>query len=83
MIKEFDFESIKNKVLEQLKAGKPLLEKDGAFVLLLESILNAALKGEIDAPFCENECMSGNRRNSKMHKPVQTSTGEVTASSPP
>ena len=41
---EFDFESIKNKAIEQLKAGKPLLGKDGAFAPLLESILNAAWK---------------------------------------
>ena len=40
---EFDFESIKNKAIEQLKAGKPLLGKDGAFAPLLERILNAAL----------------------------------------
>ncbi len=40
---EFDFESIKNKAIEQLKAGKPLLGKDGTFAPLLESILNAAL----------------------------------------
>ncbi len=44
MKEEFDFESIKNKAIEQLKAGKPLLGKDGAFAPLLESILNAALK---------------------------------------
>ena len=35
---EFDFESIKNKTIEQLKASKPLLGKDGAFAPLLESI---------------------------------------------
>ena len=40
---KFDFESIKNKAIEQLKAGKPLLGKDGTFAPLLESILNAAL----------------------------------------
>lgn len=28
---EFDFESIKDKAIEQLKASKPLLGKDGAF----------------------------------------------------
>ena len=39
MKEEFDFESIKNKAIEQLKAGKPLLGKDGAFAPLLESIL--------------------------------------------
>lgn len=31
MKEEFDFESIKNKAIEQLKAGKPLLGKNGAF----------------------------------------------------
>ena len=42
----FDFESIKNKATEQLKAGKPLLGKDSAFAPppLLESILNADWK---------------------------------------
>ena len=46
MKEEFDFESIKNKAIEQLKAGKPLLGKDDAFAPLLTSILNAALEGE-------------------------------------
>ena len=62
MSEEFDFESIKNKALEQLKSGKPLLGKDGAFAPLLESILNAALEGEMDAHLSEDERMSGNRR---------------------
>lgn len=39
MKEEFDFESIKNKAIEQLKAGKPLLGKDGAFAPLLEIFL--------------------------------------------
>jgi hypothetical protein len=33
MKEESDFESIKNKSIELLKAGKPLLGKDGAFYL--------------------------------------------------
>lgn len=79
---EFDFESIKNKAIEQLKAGKPLLGKDGAFAPLLESILNAALEGEMDAHLSDEERLSGNRRNGKMQKQVQTSMGEVTVSTP-
>lgn len=82
MSEEFDFERIKNKAIEQLKAGKPLLGKDGAFAPLLESILNAALEGEMDAHLSEDERMSGNRRNGKMQKQVQTSMGEVTVSTP-
>ena len=69
MKEEFDFESIKNKAIEQLKAGKPLLGKDGAFAPLLESILNAALEGEMDAHLTEEERQMGNRRNGKMLRP--------------
>ena len=79
---EFDFESIKHKAIEQLKAGKPLLGKDGAFAPLLESILNAALEGEMDAHLTDEERQLGNRRNGKMQKQVQTPLGEVTVSTP-
>ena len=78
MKEEFDFESIKNKVIEQLKAGKPLFGKDGAFAPLLEIILNAALEGEIDAHLTEEERQMGNRRNGKMRKQIQTPSGVVT-----
>lgn len=81
-MEEFDFESIKNKALEQLKSGKPLLGKDGAFAPLLESILNAALEGEMDAHLTSEERDLGNRGNGKMHKQVQTPLGEVTVSTP-
>ena len=70
MKEEFDFESIKTKAIEQLKAGKPLLGKEGAFAPLLESILNAALEGEMDAHLTEEERQMGNRRNGKMQKQV-------------
>jgi len=82
MSEEFDFESIKNKAIAQLKSGKPLLGKDGAFAPLLESIINAALEGEMDAHLSENERQIGNRRNGKMAKQVQTALGEVTVSTP-
>jgi len=82
MKEEFDFENIKNKALEQLKSGKSLLGKDGAFAPLLESILNAALEGEMDAHLTEEERDLGNRRNGKMQKQVQTPLGEVTVSTP-
>ena len=37
-----------------------------------ESILNAALEGEMDAHLTEEERQMGNRRNGKMQKQVQT-----------
>lgn len=79
---EFNFEEIKNRALEQLKSGKSLLGKDGAFAPLLESILNAALEGEMDAHLDEAERDLGNRRNGRMSKQVQTPLGEVTVSTP-
>lgn len=82
MKEEFDFESIKNKAVEQLKSGRPLLGKDGAFAPLLKSILNAALEGEMDAYLIDAERQLGNRRSGKMQKQVQTPLGEVKVSSP-
>lgn len=82
MEQEFNFEEIKQKALEQLKSGKPLLGKDGAFAPLLESILNSALEGEMDAHLTDQERSLGNRRNGKMSKQVQTPLGEVTVSTP-
>lgn len=82
MKKEFDFESIKKKAIEQLKSGQSLLGKDGAFAPLLENILNAALEGEMDAHLDEQERLSGNRRNGHTPKHVQTPLGEVTVHTP-
>ena len=82
MKEEFNFDEIKNKALEQLKSGKSLLGKDGAFAPLLESILNAALEGKMDAHMDEAERSKGNRRNGYMTKQVQTPLGEVTVHTP-
>ncbi len=59
-----------------------MLGKDGAFAPLPESILNAALEGEMDAYLTEEERDLGNRRNGKIQRHVQTPLGEVTVSSP-
>ncbi len=82
MKEELDFEVMKAKAVEQLKAGKPLLGKDGAFAPLLESVINAVLEGEMDAHLNEAERQGGNRRNGKMQKQVRTALGEVTVSTP-
>jgi len=81
-MEEFNYKAFQAKVLEQLKSGKPLLGKDGAFAPLLENILNAALEGEMDAHMSEEERMLGNRRNGYTPKQVQTQLGEVTVHTP-
>ena len=67
---------------EQLRTGKPLFGKDGALAPMLERILNAALEGEMDAHLSNESRESGNRRNGKMSKTVQTQYGEVTVETP-
>ena len=67
---------------EQLRTGKPLFGKEGALAPMLERILNAALEGEMDAHLNEESRESGNRRNGKMSKTVQTQYGEVTVETP-
>ena len=67
---------------EQLRTGKPLFGKDGALAPMLERILNAALEGEMDAHLSDESRASGNRRNGKMPKTVQTQYGEVTVETP-
>ena len=67
---------------EQLRIGKPLFGKEGALAPMLERILNAALEGEMDAHLSEESRGSGNRRNGKMSKTVQTQYGEVTVETP-
>lgn len=81
-MEEFDYKAFQAKVLEQLKSGKPLLGKDGAFAPLLENILNAALEGEMDAHLNADERIMGNRRNGRMSKQVQTQMGEITVNTP-
>jgi len=41
---QVDYEQMKQKALEQLRSGKSLYYKDGAFTPLLKSFLNSALE---------------------------------------
>ena len=81
-MEDFDYKAMEALALEQLKSGKPLLGKGGAFAPLLEKIINAALEGEMDAHMDSEERSLGNRRNGYMSKQVQTGMGEVTVHTP-
>ena len=70
------------KAAQQLRSGEALFGKDGALAPMLERILNAALEGEMDAHLNSSDRSSGNRRNGKMSKTVQTKYGEVTVETP-
>jgi hypothetical protein len=62
-MEDFDYKAMEALAPEQLKSGKPLFGKGGAFAPLLEKILNAAPEGEMDAHMDCEERSLGNRRN--------------------
>lgn len=67
---------------EQFKVGKPLFGKDGAFHQVLEDFLNAAMKVELQNHLDATKPLSGNRRNGKMPKQLQTEYGPVELETP-
>ena len=81
-MKDFDYKAMEALAPEQLKSGKPLLGKGGAFASLLEKIINAALEGEMDAHMDCQERSLGNRRNGYTSKQAQPGMGEVTVHTP-
>jgi putative transposase len=79
---QFDYEQMKKKALEQLRSGKSLYGKGGAFAPLLKSFLDAALEAELESHLDEAERSAGNRKNGKMAKQVRTSDGTITVNTP-
>ena len=73
----FDYELAKQKVKEQLRSGKSLFSKGGAFAPLLEDIITEMLEGELDAHLDEEERRGGNRKNGKGSKLLKTSAGSI------
>jgi putative transposase len=80
--KPFDYEVAKQKVKEQLRSGKSLFSKGGAFAPLLEEMLNSILEGELEAHLDEEERRSGNRKNGKGSKVLKTSAGSIEINPP-
>lgn len=78
----FDYEKAKQKVKEQLRSGKSLFSKDGAFAPLLQQMLNSILEGEIEGHLDEEERSSGNRKNGKGTKLLKTSSGTIEVTTP-
>jgi len=78
----FDYEALKKKTLEQLRSGKSLFGKDGAFAPLLKDILEAAMEGELENHLDEEERASGNRKNGKSSKRLKTADGTIDLETP-
>lgn len=79
---KFDYEALKKKTLEQLRSGKPLFGKDGAFAPLLKDILEAAMEGELENHLDEEERSTGNRKNGKTSKKLKTADGTIDLETP-
>jgi putative transposase len=79
---KFDYEELKRKTLEQLRSGKSLFGKDGAFAPLLKDILEAALQGEMEGHLDEEQRASGNRKNGKGNKKLKTADGTIDLETP-
>lgn len=77
-----EYEQMKQLALEQLRSGKSLLGKDGAFAPLLKSFLDSALDSEMESHLDDIERSRGNRRNGKTSKEVRTSSGTISVDTP-
>jgi putative transposase len=78
----FDYELAKQKVKEQLRSGKSLFSKGGAFAPLLQEMLNSILEGELEAHLDDEERSLGNRKNGKSSKVLKTSAGSIEVNTP-
>ena len=79
---DFDFESMKDLALEQLRSGESLYGKNGAFAPLMKKFLEAALEAEMESHLDEAERSGGNRRNGKSSKQIRTSDGTIEIDTP-
>ncbi|HYK45146.1 MAG TPA: IS256 family transposase, partial [Parafilimonas sp.] len=61
--RSFDFDAFAKQAAEELKAGKPMVGRDGVFTPLLKHLIEASLEGELDAHLQDTRKLQKNRRN--------------------
>jgi len=81
MEKEFNYENFEREAIEQLRAGRGALGKDGVLTPLLKRFLEKALQSELDLHLAETKEMP-NRRNGKGSKRVRSSVGSFDLETP-
>lgn len=79
---DFDFVSMKDLALEQLRSGESLYEKNGAFAPLMKKFLEAAVEADMERDLDEAERSGGYRRNGKSSKQIRTSDGTIEIDTP-
>ena len=80
--KTFDFESFAKEVADALRAGKPMVGRDGVFTPLLKMLIEGALDGEMDAHLEDTRKSTKNRRNGRTQKTIQSPLGGFEVFSP-
>lgn len=79
---DFDFEAFQKEAIKKLKAGKPLSGKDGVMMPLIKRIVEAALKGEVEAHLDAEPPETRNRKNGKSSKTVRSDYGTFELETP-
>jgi putative transposase len=77
-----EFKSMRKLALEQLRNGKSLTSKGGAFAPILKEFLETALEAEMQEHLSEAERAQGNKRNGKGLKTMKTIDGEFVIETP-
>jgi putative transposase len=77
-----EYSEMESKALSQLRTGKSMLGKDGAFAPLLKKFLESALEAEMEEHLDEDERFKKNKRNGKGSKTLKTSAGEIEIETP-
>lgn len=79
---KMDYDEMKRKALSQLRTGKSLFGKDGAFAPMLKAFLEQALEAEMEEHLSEAERVQGNRRNGVQRKQLKTGEGTLELETP-
>ena len=74
-------EELQKKALEQLKSGKSLFGKDGAFAPLLKNFIEKALEAEMEGHL-DDQRQQGNKRNGKGKKTIKSRAGSFEVDTP-
>jgi putative transposase len=78
-----DYESIEQKVVQQIRSGKPLMGKGGALAPLIEHFVKLAMEAEVEGFLDDGERQRGNRRNGYQEtKTVKTGQGSFDVRTP-
>jgi len=75
-------EKLQKKALEQLKSGKSLFGKDGAFAPLLKNFIEKALEAEMEGYLDDEQRAQGNKRNGRGKKTIKSSSGSFEIETP-